>query len=72
MAAAMRWATRKLAETDHKLDAVAAEVGYQAAFSFSKVFKRTVGVSPKAFRQRDAADKAHPWPISTGALSTRS
>jgi AraC-like DNA-binding protein len=45
---------------------VAAEVGYQDAFSFSKVFKRTVGVSPKAFRQRDAADKAHPWRLGAG------
>ena len=62
----MQRAMRLLAETDHKLEAVAAEVGYQDAFSFSKVFKRTVGVSPKAFRQRDAADKTHPWRLSAG------
>jgi transcriptional regulator GlxA family with amidase domain len=57
----MQRAMRLLGETDHKLEAVAAAVGYQDAFSFSKVFKRTVGVSPKAFRQREAADRTHPW-----------
>jgi AraC-like DNA-binding protein len=62
----MQRAMRLLAETDHKLEAVATGVGYQDAFSFSKVFKRTVGVSPKAFRQRDAADKAHPWRLGVG------
>lgn len=62
----MQRAMRLLAETDHKLDAVAAEVGYQDPFSFSKVFKRTVGMSPKEFRQRDAADKGHPWRLGVG------
>jgi AraC-like DNA-binding protein len=57
----MQRAMRLLGETDHKLEAVAAAVGYQDAFSFSKVFKRTVGVSPKDFRQRQAADSEHPW-----------
>jgi AraC-like DNA-binding protein len=62
----MQRAMRLLAETDHKLEAVAAEVGYQDAFSFSKVFKRTVGLTPKAFRQRDAAEQAHPWRLGAG------
>lgn len=62
----MQRAMRLLSETDHKLEAVAAEVGYQDAFSFSKVFKRTVGSSPKAFRQRDAAEKAHAWRFGAG------
>lgn len=62
----MQRAMRLLAETDHKLETVAAEVGYQDAFSFSKVFKRTVGVSPKAFRQHDAADKSHPGRLGLG------
>jgi AraC-like DNA-binding protein len=52
--------------TPAKLEAVAAEVGYQDAFGFSKVFKRTVDVSPKAFRQRDAADQTHPWRVGAG------
>lgn len=62
----MQRAMRLLAETDHNLQTVAAQVGYQDAFGFSKVFKRTVGVSPKAFRQRDAADKSHPWRLREG------
>jgi AraC-like DNA-binding protein len=62
----MQRAMRLLAETEHRLETVAAEVGYQDAFSFSKVFKRTVGVSPKAFRLQDAADKTHPWRLGAG------
>ena len=62
----MQRAMRLLAETDHKLEAVATAVGYQDAFSFSKVFKRTVGVSPKGFRQRDLADREDPWRIGVG------
>lgn len=62
----MQRAMRLLAETDHKLEVVAAEVGYQDAFSFSKAFKRTVGLSPKAFRQRDDVDKTHPWRLGAG------
>ncbi|MDP1899474.1 MAG: AraC family transcriptional regulator [Rubrivivax sp.] len=57
----MQRAMKLLAESERNLEAVATEVGYQDAFSFSKVFKRTVGVSPKAFRQRDAAERSHPW-----------
>lgn len=62
----MQRAMRLLVETDRNLETVANEVGYQDAFSFSKVFKRTVGVSPKAFRQRDEADKTHPWRLGLG------
>ncbi|HLL22343.1 MAG TPA: AraC family transcriptional regulator [Kofleriaceae bacterium] len=50
----MQKAMRLLSESSENLDHVALEVGYQDAFSFSKVFKRTVGVSPKEFRRRDA------------------
>lgn len=57
----MQRAMRLLAETSHTLEAVAAEVGYTDAFSFSKVFKRTVGLSPREFRARDAAERAHPF-----------
>ena len=67
----MQRAMRLLTETDHKLEAVAAEVGYQDAFSFSKVFKRTVGLSPKAFRQRDAADRGHPWRLGGDLAAAR-
>jgi len=35
-------------------------VGYQDAFSFSKVFKRTVGQAPRDFRRSDAAERSLP------------
>lgn len=57
----MQRAVQLLTNTSHHLEAVAAAVGYQDAFSFSKVFKRTVGMSPKAFRQLDAADRQNLW-----------
>jgi transcriptional regulator GlxA family with amidase domain len=57
----MQRAMKLLVDSDQSLEAVATAVGYQDAFSFSKVFKRTVGVSPKAFRQRDAAERSSPW-----------
>ena len=30
-------------------------------FEFTEVFKRTLGESPKEFRRRDAAERAHPF-----------
>jgi AraC-like DNA-binding protein len=51
----MQKAMRLLSDTAHTLEAVAAQVGYQDAFSFSKVFKRTVGLAPRDFRRQDAA-----------------
>jgi AraC-like DNA-binding protein len=60
----MQAAMRLLSETDKKLDDVAAQVGYQDAFGFSKMFKRTVGVAPKEFRRRDLADRASPWRLA--------
>lgn len=57
----MQHAARLLADTDRTLEAIAQDVGYQDAFGFSKVFKRTTGESPRAFRQRDAAERASPW-----------
>ncbi len=54
-------AMRLLSETSHHLEQVAREVGYQDAFGFSKVFKRTLGLSPREFRQRDAGEQAQPW-----------
>lgn len=57
----MQRAVQLLTETDRPLEAVATAVGYQDAFSFSKVFKRSVGLSPKAFRQRDADDRQSLW-----------
>ena len=57
----MQKAMQVLSETSTTLEQVAQAVGYQDAFGFSKVFKRTTGVSPRAFRQQDALDKLQPW-----------
>ena len=54
-------AMRMLSETDETLESVAAAVGYQDAFGFSKVFKKAVGLPPREFRRRDAADRASPF-----------
>jgi AraC-like DNA-binding protein len=62
----MQRAMRLLAETDHHLERIAEQVGYQDAFGFSKVFKRTVGVAPKEFRRRDAAEREMPWRLRAG------
>ena len=50
-----------LSERNDPLETIATEIGYQDAFSFSKVFKRTVGVAPREFRRRDAAERSVPW-----------
>jgi len=57
----MQKAMQLLSETTQPLDAVAQAVGYQDAFSFSKVFKREAGASPRDFRRQDAADQLLPW-----------
>jgi AraC-like DNA-binding protein len=60
----MQKAMAALGESQRSLEQIAQEVGYQDAFSFSKVFKRTVGVAPRAFRQQDAQDRALAWRIA--------
>jgi AraC-like DNA-binding protein len=62
----MQRAMKLLADSNQPLEAIAAAVGYQDAFSFSKVFKRSLGVSPREFRQRDAAERDHPWRFKGG------
>lgn len=54
-------AIQLLGETDRGLEQVAADVGYQDAFGFSKAFKRAVGCSPSEFRRRDAIERQLPW-----------
>lgn len=53
----MQKAMRLLGETADTLEAVAAQVGYQDAFSFSKVFKRTLGLAPRDFRRQEMAER---------------
>jgi AraC-like DNA-binding protein len=57
----MQRAMQVLSDSERTLEQVAQEVGYTDAFSFSKVFKRTVGVAPREFRRQDAREKSVPW-----------
>lgn len=50
-----------LSSTDTGLDRVATEVGYTDAFSFSKVFKKVVGLPPREFRRQDQAQRGMAW-----------
>lgn len=59
----MQKAMAALSESERSLEQIAREVGYTDAFSFSKVFKRTVGVAPRDFRRQDTQDKALAWRI---------
>jgi AraC-like DNA-binding protein len=57
----MQKAMAALSESERSLEQIAREVGYTDAFSFSKVFKRTVGVAPRDFRRQDTQDKTLAW-----------
>ncbi len=52
-----RWrmgiAARSLRESQSPLRMIAQEVGYEAEFSFSKAFKRVMGLSPGQYRARE-------------------
>ncbi|MHC4915776.1 MAG: helix-turn-helix transcriptional regulator [Planctomycetota bacterium] len=50
----MNRAEELLLNTDAPLKHVAAAVGYETPFSFSKAFKRHAGCSPRGFRDREA------------------
>ncbi|MFY0539422.1 helix-turn-helix transcriptional regulator [Nannocystis pusilla] len=54
----MQRAARRLAESDDSLAAIAAEVGYDSEFAFSRAFKRHTGEAPAAFRRRCSAQGA--------------
>lgn len=56
----MQRAIRLLDARTITLEQVANAVGYQDAFSFSKVFKRTVGLSPRDFRRLNSQDAESP------------
>ena len=63
----MQRAMQLLADSTQTLEQVATAVGYQDAFSFSKVFKREVGQSPRDFRRQDAATRQMPWRFVAGS-----
>ncbi|WP_437572949.1 AraC family transcriptional regulator [Sorangium sp. So ce887] len=54
----MQRAAELLAEGDGSLAAVAAEVGYDSEFAFSRAFKRRTGEAPGAFRRRSRSEGA--------------
>jgi AraC-like DNA-binding protein len=60
----MQQAMAALGGSERSLEQIAQEVGYQDAFSFSKVFKRTLGVAPRDFRRQDALDRTLAWRIA--------
>jgi len=60
----MQKAMAALSESERSLEQIAREVGYTDAFSFSKVFKRTVGVAPRDFRRQDTQDRTLAWRIA--------
>ncbi|MGJ7542404.1 cupin domain-containing protein [Variovorax sp. LT1R16] len=61
----MQKAIQLLADTQHTLEQIAVAVGYQDAFGFSKVFKRTTGQSPRRFREQDAMEKQSPYRVQS-------
>jgi AraC-like DNA-binding protein len=46
------WARQHLRETDHSVEAIAAELGYQDAANFRRAFRNSEGCSPGEYRRR--------------------
>ncbi|MGB4118431.1 MAG: AraC family transcriptional regulator [Polaromonas sp.] len=60
----MQKAMQLLIDSEQTLEQIAQAVGYQDAFGFSKVFKRTTGLSPRQFRDQDALTKQTPYRLN--------
>lgn len=56
--------THLLSSTDYNLEKVANMIGYKDAFSFSKAFKKLIGLSPKNFRDKNESEKELSWRFS--------
>lgn len=54
----MERAARLLAEGDASLAHIAAEIGYESEFAFSRAFKRHTGEAPGVYRRRRRAERA--------------
>ena len=50
--ARVRAAKKRLVETDHKVEAIARELGFRSAAAFTTMFARAAGEPPLAFRQK--------------------
>jgi AraC-like DNA-binding protein len=48
----MQLAARLLATTDHKIETIAREAGYENPFVFSTTFKKWIGWRPSEYRAR--------------------
>ena len=55
----MQRAAVELASTPTKINVIAEEVGYSDPFAFSVAFKRTIGLTPKAYRTRKKSVSIH-------------
>jgi len=53
-------AARLMINTDRSLTDIASFVGYESPFSFSRLFKKHVGVSPDRYRTMPAAERQKP------------
>jgi two-component system response regulator YesN len=53
----LKQAKRLLIETDHSVQEIADKVGYTDPNYFSRVFKDLVGISPRAYRQKERKSK---------------
>ena len=53
-----QWARQLLLETDHSVEAIAAQLGYQDAANFRRAFRNNEGCAPNEFRHRVAKTAA--------------
>jgi len=60
----MSKAMQMLTDTQETVESIAYSVGYKDAFSFSRTFKKKVGLSPKHFRQKDINERDLSWRFS--------
>ena len=52
----MTQAKRRLVESDDSVKEIAEQIGYSDQFHFSRDFKRSTGLPPSSWRQRERAD----------------